>query len=86
MNEPTGSKAGRRFDLSPRVIAGIVIGILALVFVLQNTGQTHIHLLFATIDNPAWLWLLILFVAGFVVGSIFPWFHRRRKRNQDSPS
>lgn len=86
MTQPTGSEARRRFNLSPRMIAGIIIGVVALVFVFQNTGRTHIHFLVADAENPVWLWLLILFIAGFVVGSLFPWFHRRRKRDPDSSS
>jgi uncharacterized integral membrane protein len=80
MSEPGSSPPERRFKLSPRIIVGAVIGILALVFVLQNTGHIRVHVLFASIDNPAWVWLVILFAAGYVVGSIFPWFHRRTKR------
>jgi uncharacterized integral membrane protein len=69
------------------MIAWGVVVVLALVFIFQNTGQTRIHLLFARIENPAWVWLLILFAAGFVVGSIFPWFRRpaRRRRSSEAP-
>jgi uncharacterized integral membrane protein len=84
MNEPTGSQTDRRFKPSPRLIIGAVIGILALVFVLQNTGRIRVHLLFTHIDNPLWVWLVVLFAAGFVVGSVFPWFRRRKKKASDS--
>jgi uncharacterized integral membrane protein len=55
-----------------------VIGVLALVFVLQNTAQKHVRFLFWSWSMPAWIWLLVIFVAGVVVGSIFPWLRRRR--------
>jgi uncharacterized integral membrane protein len=86
MTEPSGSQETSRYKPSPRVIIGGVIGLLALIFILQNTGREHIHFLVLDIENPAWVWLLVLFAAGFVVGSIFPWFRRRGKRSSGSSS
>jgi uncharacterized integral membrane protein len=86
MTEPTGSRPDRRFKLSPRLVIGAVIGVLALVFVLQNTGRMRVHILFTHIDNPLWVWLVVLFAAGFIVGSVFPWFRRRRKKTSDASS
>jgi uncharacterized integral membrane protein len=65
--------------LSPRTIVAIVIGVVALIFIFQNTGDAQIHILFWHSNRPLWLWLLLLFAGGFVAGSIFPWFHRRQK-------
>ncbi|MFV0309921.1 MAG: lipopolysaccharide assembly protein LapA domain-containing protein, partial [Desertimonas sp.] len=59
------------------IVAG-VITILALIFVLQNTGSARVNLLWADIDMPAWLWMALLFLGGMIVGSIFPWFRRRK--------
>jgi uncharacterized integral membrane protein len=65
--------------LSGRAIVIIVLSIVALIFVFQNTGNTQIHVFFWDSDRPLWLWLLLLFAGGFVVGSLFPWFNRRHK-------
>ena len=65
-------------QLSPRVIGTIVIAVLALVFVFQNTGRGQVQFLFWTVTAPAWAWLLMIFVAGLIVGSLFPWLRRRR--------
>lgn len=55
------------------IVAG-VIAVLALVLVFQNTEQ-HAYSVFAwTITAPAWIWLLVLLLAGVVIGSLFPWF------------
>jgi uncharacterized integral membrane protein len=81
MTQPTSRE---RFKPTPKMVAGAIIGVLALVFILQNTGRIRVHLLFFHIDNPAWVWLLVLFAAGFVLGSIFPWFRRRAKRDTGS--
>jgi uncharacterized integral membrane protein len=72
------SETQERFSLSPKVVAALGVGVLALVFVLQNTGQKHIRFLFWSWSMPAWIWLVVMFAAGVVVGSIFPWLRRRR--------
>jgi lipopolysaccharide assembly LapA-like protein len=75
MAEPTDSWT----DLlkSPRIIVTIILVVLALVFILENSGKSDVRVLFWTVDWPLWLWTLLLFAGGFVVGSMFPWFHRR---------
>ena len=65
--------------LSGRTIFLIVVSVVALIFIFQNTKSARIHILFWNSNRALWLWLLLLFVAGFVVGSLFPWFRRRRK-------
>ena len=75
----------RIIHLSGRTILIIVLSVLALIFIFQNTRDTQIHVLFWDSDRALWLWLLILFVGGFVVGSLFPWFRRRKKSAPASP-
>jgi uncharacterized integral membrane protein len=84
MHLPIKRRDGTPYELTPRIIGAVVIGVLALIFIFQNTGRSRVHLLFWNSSRPQWLWLLIVFAAGFIVGSIFPWF-RRRHRESDSP-
>lgn len=63
--------------LRPKVIVAGVIALLALVFILQNAGSRRVNILFWDLSAPAWLWMVVLFGAGVVVGSVFPWFRRR---------
>jgi uncharacterized integral membrane protein len=84
MRLPIKRRDGRPYELTPRITGAVVIGIVALIFIFQNTGHSRVHLLFWDSNRPLWLWLLVLFAAGFIVGSIFPWF-RRRHREPDSP-
>lgn len=63
---------------TPKTITAIVIAILAVVFVFLNTRSAKVQMFFWDINAPGWLWMLILFVGGVVVGSLFPWFRRRR--------
>ena len=73
-----GNQFNKRLAFHPKVVAGIVIAVLALVFVFQNTGEGRIDILFWSVSMPTWIWLLVIFVAGVAVGSLFPWMRRRR--------
>ena len=70
--------------LTPRVVVAIIIGVLAVILIAQNRRDAQFDLFFWHINRPTWLMLLIIFAAGFVVGSIYPWFHRRQKPTTDS--
>lgn len=70
------SESRRR--VPPKLIGAAVIGVLALIFVFQNTATGRVEFLFWTIEAPAWLWLLIIFLAGAVVGWLFGRKGRRR--------
>jgi uncharacterized integral membrane protein len=72
--------------LSARVIVAIVIVVLAVILIAQNTHDVQFHLFFWHINRPMWLMWLIFLAAGFVIGSIYPWFNRRRKSSPDSAS
>lgn len=72
----------RRFRITPRMVIAAVIAIVALVFVFQNTGNGRVELLVWSITMPTWIWLLVIFIAGVVTGSLFPWMHRRPRAEQ----
>ena len=78
---PDVQVSGHRFQLSWRMIVGGVIAVLALILILQNTHDVQIHVFFWHADRPLWLWLLLLFVAGFIVGSLFPWANLLTRRH-----
>jgi uncharacterized integral membrane protein len=66
--------------LSGKAIVAGVLGILALIFIFQNTGSNSVHLFFWEVRLPSWVWLLVLFLVGVAVGSVFPWFRRGNRR------
>ncbi|MDN5790604.1 MAG: LapA family protein [Micrococcales bacterium] len=72
------SAAGSR-QISVRTVIAAVIVVLALIFVFQNTGSGRVSFLFWEFNAPAWIWLVIVFAAGVAVGSVFPWFRRRKR-------
>jgi uncharacterized integral membrane protein len=69
--------AGRK--VSAKLIVGIVLAILALIFIFQNTEKREVNFLFWDISAPTWLWLLIVFAAGVIVGLLVPRFRNRGK-------
>jgi len=76
MNDPPRSKEG--FRPTPKQIIAAIIGLLALIFIFQNTKEGTVNFLFWDITVATWIWLLLVFIAGGVVGYLIAM--RRIKR------
>ena len=65
---------GREVVKNPKVIAGLVVGVLFVVFLLQNMEGVTLWLYFKQVSVPKiiviLLSILVGFVAGFVVAKI----------------
>jgi len=91
MSEPTPARAPAPTPvptskgIGAKPLIGLVIGILAVVFVFQNTGKGRINFLFWSMTMPAWVWLLIVFIAGVIVGALVPALRARKKRRAAIP-
>lgn len=59
----TTTSAGRA-----RLITGLVLVVLAVVFIVENTAPTAIRLLVPVVTMPLWTALAVMLVIGFVVG------------------
>jgi uncharacterized integral membrane protein len=56
--------------------------LIALIFVVQNTGSGTVDFLFWEFTMATWLWALLLFLLGGVSGYFFHWSRiRARRRN-----
>jgi uncharacterized integral membrane protein len=64
---------------SRKLIIGGILAVLGLIFVFQNTTRGQVNFLFWDVSAPAWVWLVLLFVLGVVVGSLFPWGRRKQR-------
>lgn len=64
--------------LSPKQIVAILLGVLAVVFVLQNRADASINLLWITVTMPVWVAFAGLLVVGIVIGYLLA--GRRAKR------
>ena len=67
-NRATSTSAGWR--PSSRQIIGAVIGILALIFIAQNSKSGTIHFLLFEFTAPVWIAFLLILASGAVVGYV----------------
>ena len=72
--KPSGGRARR---VAARHWLAIVLIVLAVIFVVQNTVRHEVHLLWATVEAATWLVLSVIFFVGVVTGVLL---HRRRRR------
>jgi uncharacterized integral membrane protein len=72
MSEPERAKGSSR--LSPKAIAAIVLVVVAVVFVVQNTKKTRVRFLLPEVEAPLWIALLAAVAVGVVAG----WLIARR--------
>jgi uncharacterized integral membrane protein len=55
--------------MTPARITMAVLGILALIFIFENTRDVRIRILIPEITMPLWLALLVTFVIGGLLGA-----------------
>jgi uncharacterized integral membrane protein len=63
------------WQLSPRLVTGAVLLVLAVVFIIENRQPASIRVIVPAVVMPLWAALTGLFLVGFLVG----WFVRRRR-------
>ena len=66
MNDPPRSDEG--FRPTPKMIIGAVLGVLALVFIFQNSQKGTVQFLWMDFTTAYWIWLLLMFLIGGLVG------------------
>ena len=71
--KPAGGRARR---LAARHWLAIVLFVLAVIFVVQNTVRHEVHFLWVTVEAATWLVLIVVFLVGVVTGLLL---HRRRR-------
>ena len=62
---------GRGAALTPGRIAVLVLAVLALIFIFENTRATRIRLLIPEVTMPLWMALLATGVIGALCGAYF---------------
>ena len=70
---------GEKSKISVALIAWIVVAVLALVFILQNTSKATVHFLFFDFTAGKWFALLVAVLLGVLLDRAFLWWWRRRK-------
>lgn len=67
-----------REGLHPALIAGVVLALALLDFVLQNTDTVTLHFLFFSGDWPLWLLLVVTSALAIASAEVFSFVLRRR--------
>lgn len=62
-----------------KLIAGIIIGILVVIFIIQNTEIVEINFLFWTFSIPRALMVFIIFIISMLLGAILKSLDDKRK-------
>ncbi|MEV0320945.1 DUF1049 domain-containing protein [Streptomyces sp. NPDC050658] len=75
-SKKSGSGGGLRGAMTPGRIAVLLIAVLTLVFIFENTRHTKIRLLIPEVTMPLWVALLCTGLIGGLCGA---YFMRRRK-------
>lgn len=63
---------------SARIIIVIVVLVLALIFIFSNQNSATLRFLGFRFEAPGWIWFCVLLAAGVVIGSVFPWFRKKK--------
>jgi uncharacterized integral membrane protein len=74
VSEP-GPARGRRVSAS--LVAGVVLAVLLVVFIFENTARTRIRFIVPEAEAPLWVALFIAVLFGAVIGALFT-LHRQR--------
>ncbi|WP_097274727.1 LapA family protein [Streptomyces sp. TLI_55] len=70
-----GTAGGKQSAVTPARIVVLLLAVLALIFIFENTGETKIRLLIPEVTMPLWMALLATGVIGALCGA---YFMRRR--------
>jgi uncharacterized integral membrane protein len=60
-------------------LVGVVLVLVALLLILQNTKSTGLHFLFFTFQAPIWIMAVATLVAGAAAWELLKRGHRRRQ-------
>ncbi|MCX4917947.1 LapA family protein [Streptomyces sp. NPDC060011] len=75
-NAPTSGKSTREGPMTPARIVVAVLGVLALIFIFENTRSTRIRLIVPEVTMPLWVALLATALIGALCGA----YAMRRRR------
>jgi uncharacterized integral membrane protein len=81
LDKPAGQDAGKRKREQTRLIIGAILGIVVLIFVLNNTQRVKIHWIFGTTRTPVILALVITLLVGIIIGAVGARYERRSKKS-----
>jgi uncharacterized integral membrane protein len=72
-----------RSKFSPELIGALVIGVLLLIFIVQNADDTEVTWIIGDSSTPLWVVIFVSAIAGYLIGQLIEaGFKRRRRRKR----
>ena len=78
--DPNGLETPRDRAFSPTLIMLLVVAVVAIVFVVQNTEENEIEFLFWGFTTSVWVAIALALVLGALLGQLVAVLWRRRRR------
>ena len=57
----------------PRLVIGVMLAVLAFVFVVENTKETKIRCFVPQVTAPLWMGLILAALLGALAGGLIAW-------------
>ncbi len=65
-----------------KIVVGIILGILGLIIMFQNTETVTTRLLFLELPMPRFVLLLVMLLIGFILGVVTMTIRKRRRAKE----
>jgi uncharacterized integral membrane protein len=65
--------------VSPALIVGIIAAALIIIFIIQNSKEADVHILFWDGSMSIWIVIVISVALGIVLDRAIIWYMRRRR-------
>jgi len=86
MSQDDGRRQGDRDDrgASPFLIGLVAVGVVALIFILQNNDDATVKFLVFDVEVSLWVVIIIAIVLGMALDRLLQmWMRRRKERRRD---
>jgi uncharacterized integral membrane protein len=71
-----------RSRISPEIIVALLIGVLLLIFIVQNADDTEVTWIVTDSSTPLWVVIFVSAVAGYLIGQLIEAGVKRRRRRR----
>jgi uncharacterized integral membrane protein len=81
----TQAPRGDKTRISPTLVVFLLVVVIAVIFILQNTDKAQIDFLFWSGTVDIWIAIVIALVLGALIDRLGSYFLRRRRRREAQP-
>ena len=72
----------QRTRISPELIVALIIGVLLLIFIVQNVDDAEVTWIIGDSQTPLWVVIFVSAVAGYLIGQLIEAGVKRRRRRR----